>query len=88
MINFSLLTNLLNNDVFVLIFSTNASCGPFITFSFIGLSIFRCLNPFTSILKATSIVSINNTQFPDFILSHSLLNSVSSITLFCGIKAL
>ena len=56
-IKFSLFTIRRTSAVFVLIFSTNASCGPFITFSFIGLSIFRCLNPFTSILKATRKLS-------------------------------
>ena len=45
-------------------FSTNASCGPFTTISFEGLSTLRCLKPLTSISKATDRVSINNAQFP------------------------
>ena len=45
-------------------FSTKASCGPFITISLLGVSILLCLNPFTSISNATGKVSTNKTQLP------------------------
>ena len=64
---FSLLTNLRIRDVFVLIFSTKASCGPLITISLLGFSIPLCLKPLTSISKAISNVSTNKAQLPELI---------------------
>ena len=51
-IKFSLFTILLNIEVLVLIFSTNASLGPLITTSLLGVSILLCLKPLTSISNA------------------------------------
>ena len=53
--------------MFVLIFSTKAACGPFITTSLFGESILLCLKPFTSILKHIFNVSTKRAQFPEFI---------------------
>ena len=65
-------------------FSTNASCGPFITFSMLGLSTERCLKPFTSISKATFSVSTNKIQFPELMSEIITLNSFCIFILFCG----
>lgn len=64
---FSLFTVRLSREVFVLKFSTNASCGPLITISLLGLSILLCLNPFTSISKAIFMVSTKSAQLPELI---------------------
>lgn len=57
-------TILLSKEVFIRMFSTKASWGPFTTTSLDGFSTPRCLKPFTSMSKATEIVSINKAQFP------------------------
>ena len=67
-------------------FSTNASCGPLITFSICGLSIFLCLNPFASISKAIFNVSTNKTQLPELISEIILLNSICLDRLLLGIR--
>lgn len=63
-IKFSLFIIRRIKEVFVLIFSTKASCGPFITISLLGVSTLLCLNPFTSISKAIDNVSTNKAQLP------------------------
>ena len=83
---FSLFTNLLNREVFVLIFSTKASWGPFITISLLGLSILLSLNPLTSISKAISKVSINKAQFPELILAKISSNYETSLISFWGTR--
>ena len=85
-IKFSLLTILLSKDVFVLIFSTKASCGPLITISLSGVSTLLCLKPFTSISKAIFKVSINKAQFPAFTPFATSSKSDICSTLFWGSK--
>jgi len=81
-IKFSLLTNLLSIDVFVLIFSTKASCEPRITTSFLGVLILLFSYPLTSHTKHVFIVSINKAQFPVFtddIISSKFLNHYAEL---------
>lgn len=58
--------------MFVLKFSTKASCGPLITISLFGLSILLCLKPFTSISKAILIVSTKSAQLPELIPGYNI----------------
>ena len=86
MIRFSLLIILLKSEVFVLRFSTNASCEPFIITSLFGDSTLLCLKPFTSISNAIFIVSTKRTQFPEFTPLNASSNLVIFSRLFCGIR--
>ena len=76
----------LKSDVFVLRFSTNASCEPFIITSLLGASTLLCLKPFTSISNATFMVSTNKMQLPEFTPLKVSLKFVVFSKLFCGIR--
>ena len=67
-------------------FSTKASCGPFITISFSGFEILRCLNPFTSMSKPTDNVSTNKAQLPELTPLKISLKEDCCLILFCGIR--
>ena len=82
----SLLIILLIIEVLVLKDSTNPSWAPRTTLSVIGSVIARSLKPFVSIQKQQFKDSTNNAEKPALILGMILLNFVSLIILFCGIK--
>ena len=79
---FSLDKFLLIIEVFVLKFSTNASCDPIITGSFLGSPIERLSNFLTSMSKQKSIVSIKRAQFPE---STSFTMSSKEFTFFTSV---